>query len=588
MKKRKDKGVSGKAFDPGLISRIFSYTKPYRGKFYSALVITLSLSALSIARPIIIQQIIDKYIVQKDAHMLLIMTGVLLATLTTEAVLQFSNIFITSFIGQSIIRDLRSQVYKHILSFRTKYFDTTPIGTLVTRAVSDIESLADVFSQGFIVIMGDILTLIVFITTMFIVNWQLALIVLTTIPLLLVATNMFKNGVKSSFTEVRNAVASLNTFVQEHIQGMKIVQVFNREQEEYKKFEVINEKHKKANIRSIWFYSVFFPIVEILSSIAIGLLIWYAGVRLGKITISPGEITFFIMLTNMLFRPIRMLADRLNTLQMGMVASERVFKVLDTHDRIENEGTLPSTEIRGDIEFKKVWFAYNEKDHVLKGISFTVRQGETIALVGATGAGKSSVINLLSRFYEYNDGEILIDGKNIRDYELHQLRERVGIVLQDVFLFSDTVFNNITLHHPDITRKEVIAAAKAVGAHDFIMALPGGYDYNVKERGLTLSVGQRQLISFIRAYVFRPSILVLDEATSSIDTETEMLIQKATESITKGRTSIIIAHRLATIQKADRIIVLEKGEIIESGTIQELLSQKGQFNKLYELQFTEI
>lgn len=571
----------------GLIRRIFSYTKPYRGKFYAALVITLTLSALSIARPIIIQQVIDKYIVQKDAHMLLVMTCILLATLFTEAVLQFANIFITSFIGQSIIRDLRSQVYKHILSFRTKYFDNTPIGTLVTRAVSDIESLADVFSQGFIVIMGDILTLLVFIITMFIVNWQLALIVLITIPLLLVATNIFKNGVKSSFTEVRNAVAALNTFVQEHIQGMKVVQVFNREDAEYKKFEAINDKHKKANIRSIWFYSIFFPVVEILSSIAIGMLIWYAGVRLGKVNISAGEITFFIMLTNMLFRPIRMLADRLNTLQMGMVASERVFKVLDTQEQIENKGRTSAQNIRGDIEFKNVWFAYNDEDYVLKNISFEVKQGETIALVGATGAGKSSVINLLSRFYEYNKGEILIDGKNIRDYELHELRTNIGIVLQDVFLFSDTIFNNITLHHPAISREQVIAAAKAVGAHDFIMALPGNYEYNVKERGATLSVGQRQLISFIRAYVFQPAVLVLDEATSSIDTETELLIQKATENITKGRTSILIAHRLATIQKADRIIVLDKGGIIESGTIQHLLSQKGQFKRLYELQFVE-
>ena len=586
-KEKKNKNAKGKAFDPGLIRRIFSYTKPYRGKFYAALVITLSLSALAIARPIIIQQIIDKYILQKDVHMLMIMTCVLLATLTTEALLQFSNIFITSFIGQSIIRDMRAQVYNHILSFKTKYFDTTPIGTLVTRAVSDIESLADVFSQGFIVIMGDILTLVVFITAMFIVNWQLALIVLTTIPLLLIATNMFKKGVKSSFTEVRNAVAALNTFVQEHIQGMKIVQVFNREEAEYKKFEAINETHKKANIRSIWFYSVFFPVVEILSSIAIGLLIWYAGVRLGKINISPGEITFFIMLTNMLFRPIRMLADRLNTLQMGMVASERVFKVLDTNEHIVNNGTVSADVIKGNIQFKNVSFAYNDEDYVLKNISFSVKQGETIAFVGATGAGKSSIINLLSRFYEYNSGEILIDSENIRAYELHKLRERVGIVLQDVFLFSDTIFNNITLHRSDIKKEQVVAAAKAVGAHDFIMALPGNYDYNVKERGATLSVGQRQLISFIRAYVFHPAVLVLDEATSSIDTETELLIQKATSMLTKGRTSILIAHRLATIQKADRIIVLDKGEIIESGTIQELLARNGQFKRLYELQFAE-
>jgi ATP-binding cassette, subfamily B, multidrug efflux pump len=370
-----------KGLDAGMIRRIFAYTKPYRGKFYIAVVITLTLSALSIARPLIIQQIIDKHIVGKDSEMLLIMTCVLLGTLITEAVLQFANIFLTSFIGQNIIRDLRSQVYNHILHFRTKYFDNTPIGTLVTRSVSDIESLADVFSQGFIVILGDILTLLVFITTMFIVNWQLAFLVLTTIPLLLIATSIFKKGVKSSFTEVRNAVSALNAFVQEHIQGMKVVQIFNREQEEYKKFEAINENHKKANIRSIWFYSIFFPVVEILSSIAIGLIIWYAGVRLGKMNITAGEITFFIMLTNMLFRPIRMLADRLNTLQMGIVAAERVFAVLDNNEQIPNEGKLSSATIKGDIEFNNVSFAYNDDDYVLKNISFHVNHGETRIMV---------------------------------------------------------------------------------------------------------------------------------------------------------------------------------------------------------------
>ena len=585
--KKKDKGAGAKTFDFGLMWRIFAYTKPYRPKFYAALLITLSLSALTISRPLMIQYTIDKYIVNKNQHMLLVMTCALLATLLSEAILQFLNIYITSFIGQNIIKDMRRQVYTHILNFKTKYFDTTPIGTLVTRSVSDIESLADVFSQGFIVILGDMLTLVVFIVAMLLYNWQLALIVLTTIPLLLMSTNMFKNGVKSSFSEVRNAVASLNTFVQEHIQGMKLVQVFNREEAEYKKFEKINDEHKVANIRSIWYYSVFFPVVEILSAVSIAMLIWFSGVNISKINISPGEIAFFLMLTNMLFRPIRMLADRLNTLQMGMVAAERVFKVLDTQEVIDIKGTVQSAQISGQVSFNKVWFAYNNEDYVLKNVSFSVNAGETIALVGATGAGKSSVVNLLSRFYEYNKGEISIDHTNIRDYDLRVLRSHIAIVLQDVFLFSDTIYNNITLHNSSITNEQVIEAAKAVGAHEFIMSLPGHYEYNVRERGAMLSVGQRQLISFIRAYVYKPSILVLDEATSSIDTVSEQLIQQATEKITKGRTSIVIAHRLATIQKADTIIVLEKGEIIEQGSLSELLKRNGQFKRLYDLQFAE-
>ena len=584
-KSKKEKVEKKKAFDFRLLRRIFSYTRPYRSKFYLALFITLTLSALSISRPLMIQYTIDKYILNKDAHMLLVMTIILLITLLTEAVLQFLNTYITSFMGQNIIQDIRKEVYTHILHFKTKYFDITPIGTLVTRSVSDIESLADLFSQGFIVILGDILSLVVFIVAMLIYNWQLALIVLTTVPLLLVATNMFKNGVKSSFNEVRNAVAALNTFVQEHIQGMKIVQVFNSEEAEYKKFEKINEQHKKANIRSIWYYSVFFPVVEILSALAIGMLIWYSGVNMSNINISPGEIAFFLMLTNMLFRPIRMMADRLNTLQMGMVSAERVFKVLDTEETINEKGTLQPSQIIGKVNFKNVSFAYNHEDYVLKNISFNVNAGETIALVGATGAGKSSVVNLISRFYEFNSGEISIDNINIRDYNLHFLRTQIAVVLQDVFLFSDTIYNNITLHNPSIAREDVIEAAKSVGAHDFIMSLPGNYDYNVRERGAILSVGQRQLISFIRAYVYKPSILVLDEATSSIDTVSEQLIQQATEKITKNRTSIVIAHRLATIQKASKIIVLDKGEIIEQGTLNELLQQNGQFKRLYELQF---
>lgn len=574
-----------KKLDLAVVRRIFQYIKPYKTKFFFAVVITLSLSALAIARPLIIKLTIDKYIIAKDADMLLVMVIALLGALTIEALFQFLNIYITSTIGQSIIKDLRNQVYNHILNFRSKYFDTTPIGMLVTRSISDVEALADVFSQGFIVIAGDVLMLVVFVVTMLYINWQFALIVLTTVPLLLVATKFFQRGVKLTFGEVRNAVAALNTFVQEHIQGMKIVQVFNREEKEFEKFQEINNKHRDANIRSIWYYSIFFPVVEILSSLAIALLIWYAGARAMDLQISPGELTFFIMLTNMLFRPIRMMADRLNTLQMGVVAADRVFKVLDTQETIENNGTYIPQQIKGDIEFKNLSFAYIEEEYVLKNISFSIKAGQTIALVGATGSGKSSITNLIPRFYEFNSGEINLDGKDVREYELNYLRSNIGIVLQDVFLYSDTILNNITLNNSSITKEEVVAAAKSIGAHEFIMNMPGNYDYNVKERGATLSVGQRQLLAFLRAYVHKPAILILDEATSSIDTATEALIQKATEVLTQGRTSIVVAHRLATIQKADKVIVLEKGEIIEQGSIDELLSKEGQFKKLYDLQF---
>lgn len=585
MSKEKENTEKKKTLNLTIIRRIFHYIKPYKGKFFFAVFITLSLSALAISRPLLIKFTIDKYIMLKDSNMLLFMVLLLIASLTLEALFQFLNIYITSFIGQNIIKDLRNQVYKHILNFRSKYFDTTPIGMLVTRSISDVEALADVFSQGFIVIAGDMLMLAVFICTMLYINWQFALIVLTTIPLLIVATKFFQRGVRLTFNEVRNAVAALNTFVQEHIQGMKLVQVFNREEKEFGKFKEINNKHKEANIRAIWYYSVFFPVVEILSSLAIALLIWYAGIRSVDLQISPGELTFFIMLTNMLFRPIRMLADRLNTLQMGVVAADRVFKVLDTEDTIDNRGTFIPDKIKGDVEFKNLSFAYNDEEYVLKNISFSIKSGQTVALVGATGSGKSSITNLIPRFYEFNSGELLLDEKDVRLYDLNYLRSNVGIVLQDVFLYSDTILNNITLSNSSITKEEVITAAKAIGAHEFIMNMPGNYDYNIKERGATLSVGQRQLLAFLRAYVHKPSILILDEATSSIDTATEALIQKATEVLTKNRTSIVVAHRLATIQKADKVLVLEKGEVIEQGSIDELLKLNGQFKRLYDLQF---
>ncbi len=578
-----------------LIKRILSYSKPYKNLFILALLLTLTLAALSIVRPLLIKEALncigiedptDKGYLPKANkfafmnHMGLLLVGVLIL----EALLQFTNMYVTNLLGQNIVQDLRKQVYRHILKLKNTYFDNTPVGTLVTRAVSDIESLSDVFSQGFIVITGDILTIIIFITVMISTNWALALVTLSTIPLLLIATNLFKNGVKKTFTEVRNAVASLNAFTNEHISGMRIVQLFNRENIEYDKFKVINEKHKMANIRSIWYYSVFFPVVEILSAVSIALFMWFAGLKANTYNIQLGEITFFIMLINMVFRPIRLLADRLNTLQMGIVASDRVFKVIDNQEIISETGTVSAKHIRGNIEFKNVWFAYKEENYVIKDCSFSINHGETIAIIGATGAGKSSIINLLSRFYEINKGEILIDGVSIPNYNLNELRESVGVVLQDVFLFSDTIFNNITLHNPSITEEQVIMAAKEIGINEFISKLPNGYHYNVKERGAMLSAGQRQLVAFVRAYVYNPPIFVLDEATSSIDLETEKLIQKASLELAKNRTSIIIAHRLSTIHHATKIIVMEKGEIIEQGTT-EALSTKvdGVYKKLLEL-----
>ncbi len=587
MSKQKKKPVTGKTVDVIILKRIFAYIKPYRKNFILAVCTTITLAFLSPIRPYFVQYTFDHYVTKLDISMLSTMAILLIVLLVSEAFFQFADSFLTNRLGQHIIKDLRIQLYKHIINLRLKYYDTTAIGTLVTRAVSDIEVIADIFSQGLIVIIGDLLKITVILGVMFFLNFKLTLIILTPIPLLLVATYIFKKAVQTSFQDVRTQIARLNAFVQEHITGMFIVQIFNREKAELKNFELINAKHRDANIRSILAYSVFFPVVEILSSASLGLLVWWGGNGILKGTATIGELVSFIMYINMLFRPIRMLADRFNTLQMGMVSSERVFKVLDTNEIIENRGVLEAEKINGTIEFKNVWFAYRDEDWILKNISFAVKQGETIALVGATGAGKSSIINLLNRFYEYNKGVITIDAIDIRDYELTSLRKNIGVVLQDVFLFSDSLANNISLNNPEITREKIIEAAKTVGAHGFISKLPNGYDYNAMERGGMLSVGQRQLISFIRAYVYDPKILILDEATSSIDTETEKLIQNAIELLTKNRTSIIIAHRLATIQKADKIIVMDKGEIIEIGNHQELLKQNGHYKHLFELQFKE-
>ncbi|HET6244106.1 MAG: ABC transporter ATP-binding protein [Bacteroidetes bacterium] len=581
------KSVTGKAVDLFLLKRVLKYVKPYNRTFFLTCFTTILLAVLAPLRPWLIKYTFDNFILLSNASGLLTMTLIMTALLFVEAIVQYNNTFMANWLGQTVIKDLRVDVYKHLLSFKLKYFDRTPIGTLVTRSISDIETIADIFSEGLLVIIGDLLKIFVIVGVMFFLNIKLTLISLSVLPVLIFSAWVFKNAIKSAFQDVRTQVANLNAFVQEHITGMSIVQIFNREETEMDKFKHINMRHRDANIRSVWHYSVFLPVVEILSAVSIGLLIWWGANSIIRQVegVTLGTLTAFILFLHMLFRPIRELADKFNVLQMGMVSSERVFKVMDTHAYIQDTGTNSMDKVQGNIEFNNVWFAYNEEDYVLKGVSFTAKKGETLALIGSTGSGKTSIINVLGRFYEYQKGQILVDNQELKDYKISSIRDNIAVVLQDVFLFSGSVLNNITLNNPDITRDEVIEAAKIVGAHDFIIKLPGGYDFNVMERGGMLSVGQRQLISFIRAYVYNPKILILDEATSSVDTGSEQLIQYAIDKITENRTSIIIAHRLATVQKADKIIVLSQGQIVESGSHQELLKIDGQYRKLFELQF---
>ncbi|MFI5138909.1 MAG: ABC transporter ATP-binding protein [Sphingobacteriales bacterium] len=609
--------VTGKALDWNLLKRVMHYVKPYKTTFIIAAFLTIFLAANAVVQPILIQKTLDNYILKDDYNGLLFMVELMLSQLVLQTIAQYYQTYLTNTLGQSVIRDLRIDVFNHITSLRLKYFDRTPIGMLITRTVSDLETIADIFSEGLISIIGDLLLVIAVIGIMLFTDWKLALITLVPMPLLFLSTYVFKEAIKSSFQEVRTQVAQLNTFLQEHISGISIIQVFAREDQEMRKFKAVNKKYRDANIRSNLYYSIFFPVVEILMAVCIGLLVWYGckrilldeqvkaisavshGLKPGMFTqfviflksilsekITPGVITGFIVLLNMLFRPIRQLADKFNTLQMGMVGADRIFRVLDTDEVAVNTGKLKPAHLSGEIEFKHVWFAYNEENWVLKDINLHVMPGKTLALVGATGAGKSSTINILNRFYEIAKGNVLVDGHDIREYDVNYLRSRIATVIQDVFLFTDTIGNNISLNNPAITREQVIAAAKDVGAHGFIERLPGGYDYNVMERGATLSAGQAQLISFIRALVYNPAILILDEATSSVDTETEMLIQNAINKLMEGRTAIVIAHRLSTIQKADKIIVLDHGEIKETGTHQQLLRiEDGYYRKLYDLQF---
>ena len=578
------------SFDFKLFKRLFQHIKPYKGVFFSLIVLVILLAVFSSETPYITKDEIDDSIANKEEKGFLFYIIIMLAVLILQTVFQLLFIYYSSWLGQNIVMDVRVKLFNHLLRFKMKYYDNSSVGVLITRAVTDMERIADIFGEGLFTIFRDLLTMAVVFSVMVYINVKLSLIVLVMLPLLLYATRLFQKYMKKAFEEVRNEVSNLNSFVQERLTGMKILQLFTREDLEYKNFKAINERHKKGWLKTVWYNSIFFPIADLVSSVSIGLVAWYGGLNLALegTSVSQGDLVAFVMFIPMLFRPLRQIADKFNTLQMGMVAANRVFKVLDTTSQIDDTGTHVADSFKGQIKFDNVRFSYIDDEEVLKGISFDVNVGETVAIVGATGAGKSTIINLLNRFYEIKDGVISVDGIDIKDVTLASLRTQIAIVLQDVFLFADTILSNITLNHPEITEAQVQQAAKDIGIHDFIMSLPNGYHYNVKERGVMLSSGQRQLISFLRAYVTNPSILVLDEATSSVDSYSEQLIQNATDRITKGRTSIVIAHRLATVKRADKIIVMDAGQIVEQGTHKELLKKEnGYYKNLYEVQFLQ-
>ncbi|MBX2944263.1 MAG: ABC transporter ATP-binding protein [Cyclobacteriaceae bacterium] len=586
----KEQVSSGNIIDFKVLRRIMKFVKPYKGRFYFLIFLTLAIGILTPIRPLLIQWTLDNQVAAGDYHGMAIMMLALVGLLLVQSVAQYVHTYMSGWMGQQVIRDIRTALFKHLVSLRLRFFDKTPIGRLVTRTISDVETLADVFSEGLAAMVSDLLQLIFILSFMFYQDWRLALLSLATLPLLLISTYIFKEKIKVAFNDVRNAVANLNTFVQEHITGMNVVQIFASEKREYKKFKAINEEHKQANLRSVLYYSIYFPVAEIIAAAGIGLLVWYGAkgaINFEETGITIGKLIAFIMYIQMFFRPIRMIADRYNTLQMGIVSSSRIINLIDNDEHVQPNGTHQPEHLNGEVKFSHVWFAYDGEEYVLKDVSFEVRAGEMIALVGATGAGKSSIINLLNRFYEINKGTITVDGLDIREYELGHLRRNIGVVLQDVFLFSDTIMNNITLGNPEVTEEMVWHAADLVGARKFIERLPGQLSYNVMERGATLSVGQRQLISFIRAMVYDPKILVLDEATSSVDSETEQMIQQAIDKMMKGRTSIVIAHRLSTIQKADKILVLDLGEIRETGRHDDLLAKDGAYAQLYKMQYKE-
>ncbi|WP_339654163.1 ABC transporter ATP-binding protein [Flavobacterium frigidarium] len=581
--------MKAKAFDIRLFKRILQYTKPYQWRFNGVVIFAISLSIFAALRPYLLKQTVDGYIQTEDANGLLLYITLMGIVLLFEVFSQFYFVFWANWLGQDIVKDIRIKLFSHILSFRMKYFDLVPVGQLVTRSVSDIESIARIFSQGLFMIISDLMKMFVVLIFMFYMNWKLTWIVIIAMPILVVITRVFQRKMQVAFEEVRNQIANMNSFVQERVTGMKIVQLFNREDIEADKFREINDKHKKAWIKTILYNSIFFPIADIISSLTLGFIVLYGGIRIlnGDNFTTFGDLFSYTMFIGMLFNPLRQIADKFNEMQLGMIAANRVFEIIDTQDQIQDTGILEAPIFNGDISFKDVHFSYIADEEVIKGISLEVKAGQTVAIVGSTGAGKSTIINLLNRFYEINSGTILIDGKNIDAYTLGSLRKQIAVVLQDVFLFADTIYSNITLNNPEITREQVLAAAKDIGVHDFIMSLPDNYDFDVKERGVMLSSGQRQLIAFLRAYVSNPSILILDEATSSIDTYSEELIQRATETITQGRTSIVIAHRLATIVSADKIVVMDQGLIVEQGTHQELVNlENGYYKNLYDSQFS--